>query len=799
MHRCLRPHALPARARCVPNFLTLNRPSLTKWRPISPWRSYTTAVEESRDNDNARLLDSYTSQQHSGKVAELETSPESQDKEQDDGDALDFILEGYETKPKPAVKEVKKKQASQTFARYEAHMRAERRTPGASKQNPTRQAKGPAPLHKKTGKPLKYHKHRFHKALRLEHALHKAPRTPSLWARPRWVSVATMGEYSPYALNRVWNHNYARAQNQYDSWQSNQTRSVSPPLLDPHAAEWVDTVLQRMENEKDLSLEKLATTHGMKESAVWAHIALWMLHYDKDSLVEFLLVTGRSSAPGPWVADCLQVLAAHYVHLRGVETVQQISKLVEIFCAVAENPTGKGAMFDGRFIRMVLPYSTTAQMLDLHKAIRAGEFKIHANTLMHLTSYLAKNDHFHQALDVLLDAHRNGASTSTYQFRSNCSTLLRNTMNLPGGLRICLRIVDNLVKIGVQLNTRLCNIIILNAVEAGDVKTANDIYQSLLDHEMKPDKYTYALLLKACKLNIDDADALNHTITNAIEALDISQEPVIAAEILHCLAMHHTRKSGEQAWPTICQAYAQMFELDPLVNLGLPIPSAVQATPREKSPLPASTHAIGIMLRTYLHLTQDGYGSNIGAQKIYQRYRTLVYNREEPFASLAQTSHCYNAFLDTFTKNKRTLVNAAEVIKDMQNASAESPPSAIAPDVQSWSIFLEGFTRHGQLKLAEQVLTYMRGKGLEPNAVTWNTLLAGYASQQEYEGLVDTMSRLDSSGHAWDEWTYNGLRRFRNTEQLKGAMEQRGKTMQLDFTNDLKQGLEARLSEETLA
>ena len=781
----------------MPNFLTLNRPSFAKWRPISPWRSYTTAVEESRSNDTPQNLGSYPPGQHSDALAELETSSESQDKEQDGGDALDFILEGYETKIKPAAKVEKKKRVNQTFASYDLHIRERRRIPGAAKQTPTRKVKGPPALHK-SGKPLKYQKGRFHKAMRLEHALVKAPRAPILWARPRYVSVATMGQYSPLALNRVWNLNFARAQNEYDSRQSSLTKKVLPPLLDPHAPEWVDTVLQRMESGKDLNLKGLATTHGMEEGATWAHVALWMLHNDKDNLVEFLLATVRSSAPGPWVADCLQVLAAHYVRLGGSEHSQQLAKLVQIFSALAETPNGKGATFDGRFVRMVLPYSTTAQMLDLHKAIRVGEFKVHANTLMHLTSYLAKNDHFHQALDVLLDAHRNGASTNTYQFRSNCSTLLRKTMNLPGGLRICLRIVDNLVKIGVRLNTRLCNIIILNAVEAGDVKTAYDIHQSLLDHQMKPDKYTYALLLKACKLDIDDADALNHTITNTIEAINVTTEPVIAVEILHCLAMHHTRNSGEQAWSTICQAYAQMFEFDALNKLGLPIPSEIQTPPREKKLMPPPTQAIGIMLRAYLYFTREGHGSNVAAQNIYQRYRTLVHNRTKPFTFLAQSSHCYNAFLGAFTKNKRTLVNAAEVIKDMQNASAESPPSAVAPDVQSWSIFLSGFTRHGQLKLAEQVLTYMRGKGLEPNAATWNTLLAGYAGQQDFDSMLDIVGQLDAGGHAWDEWTYNSLRRFRNTEQLKGAMERRGKTMQLDFTDDLKQGLGARLSEETL-
>lgn len=604
-----------------------------------------------------------------------------------------------------------------------------------------------------------------------------------------------MGKPSPYALSRIWNYNYALAQNEFDRLQHNDTKMKKPPLLDPRAAELVEIVTQRMADNEEINLKGLANKHDMEKSSVWAHVVLWMLHYDKDCLVEFLLATGKAFSPGPWVADCLQVLAAHYARSQEVDTVEYVQKLNKIFCMLSENPSGKEISFDGRYVRLVLPYSTTADIIELHRAIRIGEFKVHANTLMHITSYFAKHDHFHQALDVLLDAHRGGVSVSSYPFRSNCSTLLRKSMNLPGGLRVCLRIVDNLAKIGVQLNTRLCNVIILNAVEAGDVKTARDIYQSLLDNKVKADKYTFALLLKACKLNIDDAETLNHTITGAIEGVNVSRNPVVAIEILHCLAMHHTRNSGEDAWSTICQAYAQIFELDAIVELGLPIAPSVQSTPRTKPPMPVPPQAIGIMLRAYLQLVSSGHGSTSRSETIYQRYIALVENGRNPFASTALQSYCYNAFLAVFIKNKRTLINAAQVIKDMQRLSATSPPMATPPDVQSWSIFLEGFTRHGQLKLAEQVLTYIRSKGLEPNSITWNTLLAGYADQQDFEGLLDAMDRSEQSGHAWDEWTYNGLRRFRNAEKLKDAMKRRGKAIHLDFTSDLKEGLGARLSE----
>jgi len=719
------------------------------------------------------------------------SSSDSLNNQQVDGDALDFILDGYETKPTP-LRAKKEERIRENFAKYDARVRIRGIDAGIGKTLSTRRPRGKQmPARPARNAPAT-------KTSRLEIALRWGPQIPALWGRPRIVSAKIMGQYTSGALDRVWNCNYARAQNEFDKRQASGYGKTKRdmPILDPRASEWVEQVIQRMANKQDPDFEGLAKRYNMVKSSVWDHVALWMLHYDKDCLVELLLATRVSYSPGPRVADCLQVLAAHYVQSGDAETVQHIAKLNQVFCALSDNPTAKDMVFDGRYIRLVMPYSTTAQLIELHRAIKVGDFRVHANTLMHLTAYFAKHEHFHKALDILLDAHRSGASVHSYPFRSNCSTLLRKSMTLPGGLRVCLRIVDNLAKIGVRLTTRLCNIIILNAVEAGDVKTAHDVYHSLLENNVKPSVHTYALLLKACKLDIDNADSLNQTITSAIEGVKLSHSPVVAVEILHCLALHHTRNSGDAAWSTMCQAYAQIFDLRPLEQLGLPIPSAIEVVPSARRLKRVPVQAIGIMLRTHLQVIRDSQGSAARAQPIYQRYRQLVDRRVQPFASTASTSHCYNAFLGAFTKNKRTLINAAEVIKDMQSASAESPPKSIAPDVQSWSIFLEGFSQHGQLKLAEQVLTYMRGKGLEPNAVTWNTLLKGYAGEQDMDGLLDTFKRIDYHGHAWDEWTYNGLRRFRNSEQLKLAMDKRSNAAaaQLDFTDDLKESIGARLT-----
>lgn len=799
MHRCLLPHALPARARCVPNFLALkNRPPPFPWRQTLPLRRFSTATEERRPDERAAPLDSYGSNPSENTSSVADRSQESQGEQEGNDDALDFILEGYEAQPARSTGAARRARIVDSLSAYEAYMEgqksqaAPKRRTGRSGPARTRSVMKKPKTHSR--KPKKQLPKTIPRRYRLEHALRQLPRVPSLWARPRWVSITSMSQTSAHALSRVWNHNYAMAQNVYDSHQREGKVMQDTPMLDPHAPDWVEAVAQRMAENQDLDLKSLASEHDMNAHLIWAHIALWMLHHDKDCLVEFLLATA-SSAPGLWVADCLQVLVAHYTKSQGDDTVQQIQKLHKIFCTFAESPNGQRTEFDGRFVRLLLPYCTPAQVSDMYRAIRLGELRIHRNTLMHLTTYFAKHDHFHQALNVLLDAHAAGAPVRSYAFRSNCTTLLRKSMDQPGGLRVCLRIVDNLVKIGVHFNTRLCNIIILNAVEAGDLKTAHDIYHSLAEHNMKPDVYTFAILLKGCKHDIDNADALQQTITAAIEKVGISKNAILPCEILHCLALHHTRNNGETAWPTICEAYAEIYELEPMARLGLPMPPTIISNPRAKTPRPAPAQAIGIMLRTYLQLAIDGRLSTTRLQNIYKHYQQLVATDTQPFSSTAKSTHCYNAFLAAFTKRKSTLIDAAGVIKDMQKGAAASPPTSPAPDVQSWSIFLHGFTQHGKMALAEQVLTHMRKQGLEPNTVTWNTLLSGHAGQQNYEGTLDAMLRLDATGMAWDEFTYGGLRRFRDSVKLKELTDRRGGNFRLDFTSDLKHGLGARLNE----
>lgn len=55
--------------------------------------------------------------------------------------------------------------------------------------------------------------------------------------------------------------------------------------------------------------------------------------------------------------------------------------------------------------------------------------------------------------------------------------------------------------------------------------------------------------------------------------------------------------------------------------------------------------------------------------------------------------------------------------------------------------------------MAEQVLAHMRGKGIEPNLVTWNSLFDGYAGLRNPEGAMNVYKRMERQGHGPDEYT----------------------------------------------
>lgn len=566
------------------------------------------------------------------------------------------------------------------------------------------------------------------------------------------------------------------------------------PVFHPVTVEWVDTVLEQMRRGDELAIEALARRYGKIGREVWSEVALWLLYHQEDSMLDFLEATHVPLYPPiNWVEDCLSYLARHYNADTKPNWLQQ---LIRVFMQIVDRQTNEQYIFNSTFFQPLLPHCTVNQANELYRTIKLGKVKVTGHTLLHFADYFAKQDHVEQSLDALLEAKAAGADVDSVPYRSGCSTLLRKSIQHPGGMRICLRLIENMVSVGVNLNRNLCNVVMLNAVEIGDLDTADAVHRSALEQGFAPDVYTCAIRLKACKIDISNVQRLTATIEEAIASGEVRKNAVVATEIMHCLALHHTQEYNEttSAFPTLATAYMQLFDPAPLERLGVEMPEedrlhAGKAAEPRMTPTP---HVIAFLVMAYLrhNTTPDD------AERLYTRWRQLVITGDKPLAACAATPDLPNIFLRRFTRVKSKLLQAARVVQDMQKPLPDSAGVEQAkPDLYTWSIFLHGFASKGETKLAEQVLRYMRNKRIEPNHVTWTSLIGGYAAAQNFEGTLETCRRMQQSGVVWNEWTERGLRRFRDKQKLKALLEEQRLQQNLDFSSELKEGLAGKLGE----
>ncbi|KAI6907759.1 hypothetical protein KC355_g18686, partial [Hortaea werneckii] len=590
---------------------------------------------------------------------------------------------------------------------------------------------------------------------------------------------------SPYALqsirsdlrnsavySSVWNTRFQQLALPYDK---KLRESFQPHALefDSRLPQWVDELEQeRLNGDGKVDMETFARKRGMIGRQAWCDMALWILAHQMDYMFDFLRATNKPIYPPiNWVEDVLTLMARHYDSVEDGSRHSWLRTLATTFFELVPRETNEQWIFRQDFVKHVVPHFSQSQMEDIFQMVKTEKVKLTPNTLLHVADSFAKRDMLEKALSMLLEAKEAGARVNGIPFRTLCSTILRRSSAQSGGLRICLRLIEHLVAMGVKLNLTLCNIVMLNAVEAGDIETADSVHRSAIEQGLGMDVYTCAIRLKACKLDIQNAERLKQTIEEAIAVGDIRTNEIVATEVLHCLTLQSlTAPDGWQsAFSKIATACVELFDIEPMKRLGLDMPEPppnTSATPR----LAPTRHVF-----TYLLLALLRRGATTEKSiELYQRWRQLVEAGDQPLAACAATAHVSNVFLRRFVRRRDTLLQAAQVVKDMQKPLPTSAGGVVQapPNIYTWSIFLHGFASHGQTKLAEQVLTYMRERGIEPNEVTWTSLVGGYARTQDTNGLLDSLRRMQADGAVFNDWTQGSLRRFRDRDRLRQILDQ---------------------------
>ena len=378
-----------------------------------------------------------------------------------------------------------------------------------------------------------------------------------------------------------------------------------------------------------------------------------------------------------------------------------------------------------------------------------------------------------QALKLLPHERLDGSDLSVLKI---ASLLLRQSKRGGGQYESSSAIVAALSGIGMTLNLAMFNVLILNAAETNDPATAWRIYNLLHEQEVKPDDYTHTILLSMCRRLGDKATYKR--LYHELDPENLSYSPVLLTEIMACRYHFNARQNMGH----VLRFYELHFWMQPLraleiVNQGME--RILRERPRNENivkqyPAPAT---IGLMIRVHSRQTQRHAGTRL----VYNSFQTLIRAEEPLIMPLLATTHTYNAFMKALFRNPLRLRSSpllkswGTVFNDMVRAvpshiideTTGLPLVQAKPDLQTFNIILNAKMKLGLIRSARRTWKRMHRGQLDPDLVSWNTFLQGYAKDQRVEGVVKILLQMISAGLEPDKNTYIALHDVEDQELLE--------------------------------
>ncbi|KAI4289634.1 MAG: hypothetical protein L6R35_001094 [Caloplaca aegaea] len=524
---------------------------------------------------------------------------------------------------------------------------------------------------------------------------------------------------------------------------------------------------------------------GARLQTFWQRIMLWTLQHDHRKALAFLEATApdlhqKVGTPRYAIEDALEFLASEYLGGH-VASMEMKSRLHGLFCRFAEaNYLGNNYISSPlqKIIHSLLRHSDRRQAELLYDAVVAFGLKLSLYTLtqfMHKFTGIGRPD---LAMDALRRIADSPVDVSSDAIQYSCIKLLRFPFPSAERYRLQSQLVTEMLETGIRPGIPMLNAMIFNAVDAGDFQTAYAIFETARIHGIRRDTITYSTLLKVALHSLDES-LVKKIILMAEEDGALPRNN----QLLFCLVttiMQIAQSSGTEdpsrlsGYQLMLQIYARYCDISPLQELGIwvnPLGNSGGPTPVSQP----SPQLISVMILGYLRLC----GQPLPMEQLYHRYQGFVAQNHPLIAPIAETEHLANAFLFTLGQNRATFTMCSIILRDMLVPPASTIVKVAKPTIRTWTILLRAYFFNGQRAAGEKIIEMMRAKGVKPNIVTMNTIIAGYAAMHDPTAAVNAMQELELAGFEPDSFTYKGLTRVAKRDELLNALRNvAGKTDQ---------------------
>ncbi|PSN63903.1 hypothetical protein BS50DRAFT_576527 [Corynespora cassiicola Philippines] len=520
----------------------------------------------------------------------------------------------------------------------------------------------------------------------------------------------------------------------------------------PQCEEWVDALLRDVEPMDTKQMYQNWIAQKEEDRAIsWIHILVWLLDHQPDRALQFVhvLASGPSFNRGEFIlADSLEHIARYFTkRSRHGASDMVVASFYPIFRDVFSRHLIKFRGICSQDLLMnIAQLATVEDLTRIFNLLLDNNAFIEWPTLLHYANVFGKAGNHHQALRCLHRIARiMGVPAARKQivaskdFVWTCAAILRGSMK-NRGYHESTTIVSDFVKLGVKFDVLLYNVIISNAMEAGDYATAFQVYNNLEEHGLKPDKYTYSILLHGCYKSHEPAK-FHEFAEHCAEMAITLNDPWLATDYLcYVFFRYRQRVDAEKFEAILAHAYCRFFSAKPLLSLSTILPgNHLQSAANEQTGKSSSEYftppapALHLMIQAWIRLA--GEFSSKHVWELYVQFRKLVRDDpEQALVDLAKAPVVWNAFLHAFCQ-KQQFADASLLMKDLIDHGPR-------PNVFSFNIFMQAFFRTGQLKAAERMQGLMQIYGVEPDEYTYGVMVRGYAKAQLAERVGEIMDHV---------------------------------------------------------
>lgn len=561
-------------------------------------------------------------------------------------------------------------------------------------------------------------------------------------------------------------------------------RVLTKPVTLKHAPECREHALRLLDNLPAADASRLFSNwHEHKElQKFYEGTLVYMLDHAPGHAQDFVTILATDEQlprSAPLLADALAHLGR--LHLKGEYPAGQ---------GWEESPQANVRNFVATFLKCTPYIDTTAYSQDVlhslvmladiedlkkvYTALVESETRLSLGTLLHFASAFGNAGEVtfaFQCLERRLAVYTDGARigiVNTQLFHWTCAAILRGSMRTAKRYHETPAIVAALVQLGVKMDLLLYDVVMHNAMDAGDFATAFKVFNSLESNGLTPDHYTLSILLHGCASQHDPAVFKTFAEFCCKKAKEL-QDSWLATDYVHYTYVCEQNKpvasrNSNATW----RAYLDLFDLAPLQPFVRDGSRAMKdaideegahADKQRLAPRPATLY---LMLQTEIQILES-----LGVTYLERLYKTFKHAispaRAHPaLAALAQNPIVWNAFLLAFCKRNQ-YASASAILKDMD-------AHGCAPNIYSWNMFMQAFFKSQQVAAADRVLELMRARGIDPDAFTYGIMVRGYAKAQLTARIAHTMHHIPDDAQL-DPDLLRALSHVRDRADLTASLE----------------------------